>query len=384
MDKSELQNLIATAASSIAATILDNYIRNDGDVPCSKGEIDMANTRQKFHITLPNGEKVWLTGNTISDAFCSGLAKYGGQFSVPTSPKDIPNLMDYGEKWFQLYHQPNVKPNTAKNTHSLLKKHIYPALGSKTLDRITFDDIQAFYNSKKSLSRSTNEKLRIALTAIFNNAMEDGLIKLNVMSSSRYTISKKRTKRDALSRSDAVDILRQVPLLKTEDRPFIMLPLLTGMRRGECLGLLWDDIDFQKKLITVDRAITFDGNQPVIDKPKSEAGYRQIPLLPDLESFLMNYPRNGPYIIGGNAPITEQTYQRTWDRIRKTIDTHGATAHVFRHTFATFAEPHTDVKNLQAIMGHSDIKTTMNRYTHKQEERVRQAASTLDGMYSAS
>ena len=67
---------------------------------------------------------------------------------------------------------------------------------------------------------------------------------------------------------------------------------------------------------------------------------------------------------------------------RKVIDVHGATPHVLRHTFATLAEPHLDVKTLQSVMGHSDIQTTMNRYTHPQERNIIQAVSTLSDVFS--
>ena len=113
--------------------------------------------KHRFHVKLPNGEKVWLTGDTISEAFCSGFEKY-----VPPAPppkkKRCPTLQAYGEKWFRLYHQPKVKQNTANNTRILLEKHIFPMLGARRLDDLTFDDIQALYNSKAALSRSTNQK----------------------------------------------------------------------------------------------------------------------------------------------------------------------------------------------------------------------------------
>ena len=336
--------------------------------------------KHRFHVKLPTGEKVWLIGNTISEAFCAGFEKYAA-LQPPQKKKKCPTLRSYGEKWYRLYHQPKVKRNTANNTRILLEKHIFPVLGARRINELTFDDIQAFYNSKAELSRSTNQKLQITLGAIFRNALEDGLIERNIMLSSRYVMSKRRVTRNCLTQGDAADILRQVEQLSEGDRPFIMLPMLTGMRRGECLGLMWSDIDFSKRIITVSRAITFAGNQPVVDTPKSAAGYRQIPLLPELQAFLLSLPRQGEFVIGGQRPITEQVYQRTWERINRTIDLHGATAHVFRHTFATLAAVHTDVKNLQAIMGHSDIQTTMNRYTHPQEIRVMAAVEDLAGMF---
>ena len=106
-------------------------------------------------------------------------------------------------------------------------------------------------------------------------------------------------------------------------------------------------------------------------------------MLPELDAALRSYEREGEYIIGGNRPITEQAYQRTWERINRTINLHGATAHVFRHTFATIAAPYLDIKPLQTIMGHADIETTLDRYTHVQEERIRAAGSLLTGKFKS-
>ena len=169
--------------------------------------------------------------------------------------------------------------------------------------------------------------------------IEDGYVQRNPASSSRLTISKRATGRTALPLTDVEDIVRQLTNLNDTDRLFLLLPIYTGMRRSEMLGLRWTDVDFRLKQIRVQRGVTFAGNQPVIGPPKSKAGYRFIPLLPELDAALRSYNHECEYIIGGNRPITEQAYQRTWERINRTINLHGATAHVFRHTFATIAAP---------------------------------------------
>ena len=65
------------------------------------------------------------------------------------------------------------------------------------------------------------------------------------------------------------------------------------------------------------------------------------------------------------------------------IDLHLATAHVFRHAFATIAAPFLDIKTPQTIMGHTDIETTLDRYTHVQEERIRAAGALLTGKFKS-
>lgn len=252
------------------------------------------------------------------------------------------------------------------------------------LDEITPDEIQAFFNTKMHMCRSTMQKMKIVIHQVFQSAIEDGYVQRNPASSSRLTISKRATGRTALPLTDVEDIVRQLPILNETDCLFLLLPIYTGMRRSEMLGLRWSDVDFRLKQIRVQRGVTFAGNQPVIGPPKSKAGYRFIPLLPELETYLTRLVPQGEYIIGGDRPITEQAYQRTWKRINRTINLHGATAHVFRHTVATIAAPYLDIKTLQTIMGHADIETTLDRYTHAQEERVRAAGELLTGKFKSS
>ena len=80
--------------------------------------------------------------------------------------------------------------------------------------------------------------------------------------------------------------------------------------------------------------------------------------------------------------ILEPMGKRMWDRIEKTINMHGATAHVLRHTYATMAAgTGIDPKTLQSIMEHADIQTTMNRYAHRRMDKIEEAKETLKTMY---
>ena len=94
--------------------------------------------RKKYQVELPNGNMVWFTGETISEAINNGLKKYGAAYFDGVQPaSSLPTFKRYAEKWFPLYHVPKVKPNTANNTRIILQRHIYPALGGMRLDEIT-------------------------------------------------------------------------------------------------------------------------------------------------------------------------------------------------------------------------------------------------------
>lgn len=379
--KDELEEVAKMTASAVVQELLhsnvnlDNSISEIIDVP--ERTNDMARIKQR--VVLPNGQTVWCTGDTIGDAITNLMSHIAINNNPPK--RATPTLQEYGDKWYHLYHIKKVKWNTAQNTRIYLDKHIYPIIGEKYLDEITFDDIQSVFNSMDSLARSTVEKVQIVLNQIMKNAIEDGYIEKNVMSSSRYVLSKKVKQREALSTSSAQDVIRQLDTLEPNDKILMALIIFTGLRRGEILALTWDDIDFENKVIHVKHSVTFKNNQPIICGTKSKSGVRDVPIIKELKEILSAEEDKHGYIIKNHKfpdmPITEKTYQRSWERIKKTIDLHNATAHVFRHTFATMMEPHTDIKTLQTIMGHADIQTTMNRYTHKIDKNI-QALAEID------
>ena len=84
------------------------------------------------------------------------------------------------------------------------------------------------------------------------------------------------------------------------------------------------------------------------------------------------------FIIGGESPITMTMFNNTWRRIKKTVDLHGATPHVLRHSYLTYlAGMGTDTKTLQTIAGHSTIGMTMNHYVHAQPEKIKAAGKQM-------
>ena len=300
-----------------------------------------------------------------------------------SSSKSI-NFQTHAEQWLKLYKVQKLKPTTLSGYKSNLKRHIYPALGDTPLDRITTADIQTFLNERAHMAKNTLHTMQVLICEILQSAVEDGLISTNPASSKRLSNpSSVKETRDALEQDVLEEIVRQIPLLEDqEDIRLMALLTLTGMRRGEVLGLRWEDIDFDTGLIHVRRSVTYPSNQPNVSTPKSKNGYRDVPILPQLRLLLYTL-RSCGYVIGGEAAITMQSFRCCMERIEKQIYLHGATPHVFRHTFMTMLDrAKVSAKTIQVIAGHGDIKITMNRYVHSQTDQLLSAGGKIGALFT--
>ena len=329
----------------------------------------------------------WVTGYSQQELFMNAamlLQEYGLVHGQQKKEKpSSPYFKAYVERWFELYKEPKLRQTTKSSYLNLIKNHLIPHFKGMRLEEITTSTVQELFNAKSSMAKSTVRQMRIILHQVFDLAVEDEYMKRNPTDSKRlYISSDKVEKREALEDHEVKAIIRGIPCLKREDGMLLALLIFTGMRRGEALALRWEDIDWKKRLIAVKRAITYKDNRPVLGKTKSDAGNRLIPLDDQLAAILQPCRQLGGFIIGGSDPISETAFKRMWERIGKKINLYGATPHVFRHTYITLAASSgIDVKTLQSIAGHSDIKMTMDRYAHKRENNIIAAGGLISSVF---
>ena len=277
-------------------------------------------------------------------------------------------LEDYAKEW--LNRKRKVKETTKVTYRKRLTSYIIPELGDKLIASITSSDVQELLDKHKNLSEKTLRETKSVLSQIYKYAISDSLISKNPCSNLDVEIpSVKRKVRLALPIEHFHDIVSHLSMLELKDRRFLALCLFTAMRRGEVLGLRWEDI--HHGMIHVKRNVTHpQRNTPEVTTPKTKAGIRSIPLIEPLQKVLSPFEESG-YIIGGENPLTASAYRAMWKRIRNTIELHGATPHVLRHSYLTYAVgATTDFKTIQGISGHSDLFTLLNTYAHSQDNKV--------------
>ncbi|MDO4924704.1 MAG: site-specific integrase [Turicibacter sp.] len=163
--------------------------------------------------------------------------------------------------------------------------------------------------------------------------------------------------------------------------PFL-ISLHTGMRRGEVLGLTWDNIDFNSKRITIEKQLQRQGNGTLLlVSTKTDSSIRKFKMTSSLytalqkasEDFRINQERYGEYFYKGNdfvccnedgSPINPQSLSLYFRKVSKRLDI-PFSFHDLRHTHATMLlEADVNMKVIQERLGHSNISTTFNVYSH--------------------
>lgn len=326
----------------------------------------------------------WIRADSQAELNRKIAAFYAENNLLNKAEESTPVFKEYAEEWLRLYKDGKVKKNTTATYRKNLKAHLYPAFGDWPLSAITTAKVQGFLNERSHMAEKTLKMLLALLGQIMKSAVEDELIAKDPTASRRITIpSKKKTERKALPLMRFKQIMNGIHQLEPMERRYLALILLTGMRRGEALGMMWEDIDVKEGLLHIRRGVTHpQQNQPNIeDLPKTKSGVRALPLDPLLVELLSPMDSTG-FIIGGEAPISLRTFNNMWKRINKTIDLKGVTSHTFRHSYLTYAAGETtDLKTLQALAGHSTIQMTMDHYVHAQPEKIKELGNKMHNLF---
>jgi len=264
--------------------------------------------------------------------------------------------------------------------------------GSKRIDRVRISDAKCWLIKLQQEGRGYSQlhSIRGVLRPAFQLAVDDDLIRKNPFGFQLVdVVVNDSVRREALTREQERKFLKFVK----EDRHFrqyyegIYILFKTGMRISEFCGLTISDIDFQKHSINIDHQLMKHGKDKYyIQKTKTDAGTRVIPMTPDVEACFKKIiakrkpPRREPVIDGkmgflyfdkdGSVMYSlhwEKYFQHIREKYNKIYVTKMPyiTPHICRHTYCSnMAKSGMNPKTLQYLMGHSDISVTMNTYTH--------------------
>lgn len=320
----------------------------------------------------------------------------------------------------------DLKATTRANYKYMYNNFVRDTFGKRKILEIRYSDVKAFYYTilnEKQMKANTLDNVHTQLHPAFRMAVRDGLIRTNPSDGVMAEIKKSKIwdkpKRHALTIPQQQAFINFLENNREYEGwlPVITVLLGTGMRIGECLGLRWEDVDFESRTISVNHNLTDrpDENgecKKHIQTTKTDAGNRMIPMIDDVfEAFLTEYEIQKclgfcEEVIDGYFGFIFSTSTRTVysasavnNAIRRATKAYNEkeektakkekreaiilpdfSAHNLRHTFCTrFCENETNLKVIQDIMGHADITTTMDIYAEATAEKKKEVMTNLEG-----
>lgn len=289
---------------------------------------------------------------------------------------------DYLKKWLDTVHSIGKKKNTVDLYNGIYKNYVkdYP-LAKIQLKRLTALEIQSHYERlvKEGVGKSTLVNVNKLIKPCIRYAAIQGKIPVDFSASIKLPDNKTkkentRHKVRPLSHEEQAAFLKEASNSKWYTLFYTVLN--TGLRIGEALALTWDDVDLDESFLTVNKAVDKKKN---IISPKTENSVRTVPLPESLVNELKAYrgrqiekrlkmgsiyhDNNLLFCNDDGTPITHSPAEKAIKRISNKMGI-PLSFHDLRGTYATrLYEAGYNVKTAQAILGHSDIKTTLNIYT---------------------
>lgn len=285
-------------------------------------------------------------------------------------------VAEYAAYWLPIY-KADVKPNTYNGYVSIINNALL-VIGDKLLSEVTSDNVSELFASLKKRSASYIHKTRILLTAIFQSAEDSGYIRKNPCKASSVKPPKgtKGTHR-------AITEEERKLILTTPHRMQLpaLIMLYCGLRRGEVLALEASDI--HDGTVTVNKAVSFNSNRPVLDVPKTEASRRTVPVPDVLKPHLEQIDGYIAKSASGGT-MSETSFQWAWESYMKALSAAAGhpvsiRPHDLRHSYCTMLRD-AGVDMHQAIiwMGHADEKMILRIYDHPGTEREKEAKNRLN------
>ena len=297
--------------------------------------------------------------------------------------------------WYDLYAKPNVRVATADRYDLMINTYTIPRIGNIKLTKLTSRDLQKLYKDLmekgrerktktggQGLSSTTVRSVHLMLHCAFERAVKERLIPRNPTDDCiapkvrkfEMKILEPEHMKAYLDAADARGLL-----------PMFYLELVSGLRKGELVALLWSDLDIKNRTISVSKQYIKNPNgELTLSRPKTETSVRKVSI-PQMAVDLLiqeheKHPGN-PYMFP--SPITGEMYYpdsvvNLHKKILKDAGLEHIRFHDLRHTFATLAlQNGVDIKTVSSMLGHYDAGFTLRTYTHATRQKQDEAAETM-------
>lgn len=296
--------------------------------------------------------------------------------------------------WYEIYAEVKVRASSHQTYRGYIENHIKPNIGDIPLEKLTPLDLQKFYKhllTEGRVDRIESKKQPKGLSAksvrninqIISSAMKLAVMqKLILFNPTEGCVMPRLEKQEmkTLSTEHLSAFLQEAKNSGVYELYY--LDLATGLRRGELLGLKWDDIDLDLGVIRIKRQIgRVEGI--VQELPlKTKNAYRTISIGPDAIEMLKGMKENkvSDYVFPSptGGPISPDSIMNMLRRVLKRAGLPAIRFHDLRHTFATLAlQNGVDIKTVSGMLGHFSAGFTLDTYAHVTTAAQREAANTM-------
>ena len=304
--------------------------------------------------------------------------------------------------WYENYAKIKVRPSSHQTYKGYIENHIKPNIGDIPLEKLTTLDLQRLYKTllargrvdrleskgqPKGLSPKTVRNIHQILSSALKLAQEQRIILTNPAEGCALPKVEHREMK-TLPVEQLQSFLREAKDSGVFELYY--LELATGLRRGELLGLKWEDIDLEHGDLRVRRQIARI-NGKVVEAPlKTKNAYRTLPLAEDTISILNEQKKkvgSSPWVFPSatGGPISPDSVLHMLHRVLKRAGLPKVRFHDLRHTFATLAlQNGVDIKTVSGMLGHFSAGFTLDTYAHVTTSAQKAAANTMGKLLSGS
>jgi integrase len=311
------------------------------------------------------------------------------------------SLKQYLEYWLEDVHKPAIRLSSYMQYRGILDKHIFPFLGHIQVQKLTPQQVQSFYarKEKEGLALGTIRTIHAVLHNALSHAVSINLVSRNVSDVVNPPRLVKH-ERHPLTIEQAQKLLQHVQGHSLEG--LITVALATGMRRGELLGLRWQDIHFDTKSLQIQRTISRQRKKGIVEsEPKTSRGRRNIILPPfAIEALKQHHTRqlearlkvgsaweesNFVFCNGHGGFLEPSQLHIMFRNLLKEVGLPQIRFHDLRHSAATMMlTMGVHPKVVQELLGHSSISLTLDTYSHVLPSMQQEAMDKLNALFGGS
>ncbi len=328
---------------------------------------------------------------------------------LPTDDKIT--IGEYAYLWLFKFKYNQLKPTAFLRYECTIRLYIKNSqISNIKLKDLRAIDLQNYYNilsKKENITPNIIHNTNKLLKAMLAQAVKEGYILRNYCDLVNLPKLNKATKINYFTREE-----QEKFLIACEDHRFKVLfyfALYTGMRMGEILGLTWDNIDLKNNIIHVKQSLMHtniieeNGDKSrkiLLQAPKTPTSIRDIPIPLKLSQLLkehrkiynknkiaftgsINTKENFVFVTSNFTPIHHSNLRKEFISVLNKAKISKIKFHGLRHTYATrLFEENVPIKTVQALLGHSNINTTMNIYTHVTDNMKSNAIEKLNAIFN--